>query len=199
MYIPTSNRVNIMNIKNTMCKISGLTTEQKVNLVAEMPDHGFNDFRADEIYIGVTKAGSWGTWEQGCHTPKIVTYSEMMQLLTGKTVQFTKSDLKKGMFVRQRDGVYKVVFDNIICGEDGFTDLSSLKENLTYSNSATHLDIMDVYYANEFRAMKSYLQGLGLRRIWERTEQTEAQKEMEVLQAKMYELQEQMKVVKDKI
>jgi hypothetical protein len=197
MYIPASNRVNIMNIKNTMCKISDLTTEQKVSLVAEMPDDGFTDFRAGEYYIGVTKAGHWGTWAKG-HHPTIKTYSEMMQLLTGKTVQFTKSDLKAGMFVKQRDGDYAVVLDKTLSTMRLYTELCNIESSL-HHNSIKSCDIMAVYTTASRDTLGAHLSGETLTLIWERTEQTEAQKEMEVLQAKMDELQEQMKVVKAKI
>jgi hypothetical protein len=67
------------NIKNTMCVISNLTTEQIDILREEMPSGQF-DFRHDEPYIGVTTSGNWGTWV-GFDYPAIVTYTEMMQLL----------------------------------------------------------------------------------------------------------------------
>jgi hypothetical protein len=187
-----------MNIKNTMCKISGLTTEQKVNLVAEMPDHGFTDFRSDELYIGVTKAGSWGTWEQGFHTPKIVTYAGMMVLL-GNTMQFTKSDLKAGThFVKHRCGGFRLVLGGCFVDANSFCKDSYFKDNLKHSQDG-YLDIIAVYEAERPSSLSAHLNGDFLTKIWERTEQTEAQKEMEVLQAKMDELQEQMKVVKAKI
>jgi hypothetical protein len=118
--------------------------------------------------------------------------------------EFTKSDLiklaqSKNLFVRQRDGVYKAVLNNIICGESGFTDLSSIKENLTSSKFTNNLDIMDVYETCEYRAMGSYLQGLGLRCLWERTEQTPAQKEMAILQEQAKALQEQITKLQGKL
>jgi hypothetical protein len=69
----------INNIKNTMCRLADLTQEQIDSLQKEMP-YGQFDFRHNEPYIGVTKAGGWGTWA-GAQYPAIVTYTEMMQLL----------------------------------------------------------------------------------------------------------------------
>jgi hypothetical protein len=188
-----------MDITNTMCRLSELSQWEIDSLVDNMPSGQF-DFKCAESYIGVTRDGSWGTWG-GIYNPTIVTYTKMMQLL-GKTMEFTKSDLiklaqSKNLFVRQRDGVYKAVLNNIICGESGFTDLSSIKENLTSSKFTNNLDIMDVYETCEYRAMGSYLQGLGLRRIWERTEQTSAQKEMEELLLNIEKGEKAMSVMKE--
>jgi hypothetical protein len=51
---------------------------------------------------------------------------------------------------------------------------------------------MSVYVITEKRSIDSYLKGESLSPIWERTEQTEAQKEMEVLQEQAKALQEQI-------
>jgi hypothetical protein len=51
---------------------------------------------------------------------------------------------------------------------------------------------MSVYVITEKRSIDSYLKGESLTLIWERTEQTEAQKGMEVLQAQAKALQEQI-------
>jgi hypothetical protein len=51
---------------------------------------------------------------------------------------------------------------------------------------------MSVYVITEKRSIDSYLRGESLSPIWERTEQTEAQKEMEVLQEQAKALQEQI-------
>jgi hypothetical protein len=67
------------DIKNTMCRLSDLTQEEYERLREEMP-YGQFDFGDNEPYIGVTKAGSWGTWA-GAYDPSIKTYAEMMQLL----------------------------------------------------------------------------------------------------------------------
>ena len=186
-----------MNIKNAMCSLKELTSEQIDSLRNAMPK-GQYDFFTTENTIGVTPKGKWGTWDARGIDRNIVTYTEMMQLL-GKTMkEFTKSDLKTGMFVKQRDGDYAVVLDNDLSGLEHYVSLDTITPKLI-SSCLTGNDIMFVYVKAERCCMNSHLSGLGLRRIWERTEQTPAQKEMEVLQSKMDELQEQMKVVQAKL
>jgi hypothetical protein len=185
-----------MNIKNTMCRLVDLTKVQIDNLVDAMPNSWFFDFAGEE-FIGVTPSESWGTWDARDYKPTIVTYTEMMQLL-GKTMQFTKSDLKTGMFVRNRGGDYKVVIGEVLSGLDACTTLGNFSDSLI-SNDCEGYDIVAVYEVKGTVYLRTYLNGSSLEVIWERTEQTPAQKEMEVLQAKMDELQEQMKVVQAKL
>ena len=123
---------------------------------------------------------------------------DLILIKKGKTMQFTKSDLKTGMFVKHRDGDYAVVLDNDLSGLKHYVSLATITPKLK-SSCLPDNDIMFVYVRAERCCMNSHLSGLGLRRVWERTEQTPAQKEMEVLQAKMDELQEQMKVVQAKL
>jgi hypothetical protein len=195
-----------MNIKNTMCRLSELTQEQRDSLVKAMPKSDLCDFSTGVPLIGVTRCGTWGTWS-GFERPTIVSYTEMMQLL-GKTMKvFTKSDLKAGVhFVKDRDGVFYAVCRNTFCGLNRFVRLSYFKDELVNIKENPELDIMEVYETDGDRSMTSYLKGLGLRRIWERKEQTEAQKEMEALQtqidkgaAYMAELHEQAKRLQAKL
>jgi hypothetical protein len=126
---------------------------------------------------------------------------DLILIKKGKTMkEFTKSDLKAGVhFVKDRDGVFYAVCRNTFCGLNRFVRLSSFNDELVNVKGNSELDIIEVYEIDGDRSMSLYLQGLWLKRIWERTEQTPAQKEMEVLQAKMDELQEQMKVVQAKL
>jgi hypothetical protein len=185
-----------MNIKNTMCRLSELTPVQKHNLIAAMPNSDYWQWASDECFIGFDESGASGTWESVGHED-IVTYTEMMQLL-GKTMEFTKSDLKTGMFVKYRDGGIRLVLGNTLTG-DFWRSLDEVKVNLMSDDVQRHLDIMSVYESLSPAIISTYLNGGCLELIWERTEQTPAQKEMEVLQAKMDELQEQMKVVQAKL
>jgi hypothetical protein len=68
------------NIRNTMCRLSDLTQEQKVSLVSEMPDSYFFNFNSDEGFIGFWSDGRTGTWV-GDAAQTIISYTEMMQLL----------------------------------------------------------------------------------------------------------------------
>jgi hypothetical protein len=192
-----------MNIKNTMCRISDLTKEQINSLVEAMPASRAFEFLEEEYFIGFDCNAVPGTWEY-MGNADIVTYTEMMQLL-GKTMKFTKSDLKTGMFVKQREGMYMLVLEDRAVGNTGFTLLSDVRQNLLASVHK-NLDIVAVYRPSGVGVMTGYMLGNDLNLIWERTEQTPAQKEMEVLQAKMdesqakmNELQAQMKVVQAKL
>ena len=104
--------------------------------------------------------------------------------------EFTKSDLKTGMFVKQRDGMFMLVLEKAAVGSTCFTNLADLNENLL--SGYTHLDIIAVYKVSHSRSLSSHLKGESLTLIWERTEQTEAQKEMASLQVKMSEMQDQV-------
>jgi hypothetical protein len=193
-----------MNIKNKYCLIIDLTKYQLDKLTDLMPESGlFDNFGTDTI-IGFRCDGIAGTfgYDSG---DTLISYTEMMQLL-GKTMkEFTKSDLKTGMFVKQREGMHMLVLEDRAVGNTGFTLLSDVRHNLLAS-VYKHLDIVAVYKASGDGVMTDYMEGNELTLIWERTEQTPAQKEMEVLQvkmnesqAKMNELQAQMKVVQAKL
>jgi hypothetical protein len=130
--------------------------------------------------------------------PKIISYAEMMQLL-GKTMEFTKSDLKTGMFVKQRNGDFKIVLDNATFSYDYFLELSSYGEKLTNRNNQKEFDIMSVYKTSSNVSLSYYLKGQDLNLIWERTEQTPAQKEMEDVLSQISKLQEQAKVLQSKL
>ena len=113
--------------------------------------------------------------------------------------EFTKSDLKTGMFVKLRDEKFRIVLGENLCGgERGWNRLSNYKFDL---NSARYKDsdIIAVYNTSEGSSLTSYLEGHFLTPIWERTEQTEAQKEMEVLQEQAKALQEQITKLQSKL
>jgi hypothetical protein len=179
-----------MNIKNTMCRLSELSQWEIDSLVDNMPNGEYFDFYIGELFIGFDFDGDAGTCvniDKGV----VVTYKEMMQLL-GKTMEFTKSNLKTGMFVRYRNGDYRVVIGDCLSG-DGCAALPQYSEDLKYKGiTIMALDIMAVYKAAKGTNISEYLSGHCLTLIWERTEQTEAQKEMEVLQAQAKALQEQI-------
>jgi hypothetical protein len=200
-----------MDIKNTMCRLSDLTTEQVDSLRTAMPDDGFTDFKGDG-FIGINRNGKWGTFA-GMHFPTIISYDEMKQLLTGKSMGFTKTDLielakTKTVFVKYRNGGYRIYLDGIFNGE-GWSSIKEFTKDLKYLNDKP-LDVMFIYTSSPRLSLLRQLEGNHLTQVWERTELTPAQKEMEVLQAKMDELgeqyrlgmntlYEQVEVVKDKL
>ena len=105
--------------------------------------------------------------------------------------EFTKSDLKNGMFVQYRNGDFRVLLDGFLVG-DGHAELSSFSNNLKFGILASsNSDILSVYIVKRRNTITGYLQGGGLEKIWERNEQTPAQKEMEKLQAQITKLQAQ--------
>jgi hypothetical protein len=185
-----------MNITNTMCRLSELTQEQIDSLVDAMPASSYFDFKGDD-FIGLTEGHNWGTWGERFHTPKIVTYTEMMKLL-GKTMEFTKSDLKTGMFVKYRNGGIRLVLADFVTGTY-WRSLNNVAENLKSVDCQRDLDIMSVYEALRPTNIESYLNGEDLKLIWERTEQTPAQKELALLQEQITALQEQAKVLQAKL
>ncbi len=100
-------------------------------------------------------------------------YSHDLTLIKkGKTMQFTKSDLKTGMFVKQRDGDYAIVLDKALSTMRHYTSLSNIASGLNHTNFAPN-DIMAVYTATSRDNLVCHLKGAGLTLIWERTEQTE--------------------------
>jgi hypothetical protein len=123
----------------------------------------------------------------------------------GKTVEFTKSDLIKlsqseTVFVKQRNGNFKVVLGKTICGNDySFGLIDNYNRDMTITCNETHLDIVAVYKTNRSVSLNLYLKGDCLTLIWERTEQTPAQKEMEVLQQQAKALQEQITKLQGKL
>jgi hypothetical protein len=192
-----------MNIKNAMCSLKELTSEQ-IDILRNAMPKGKYDFFQTENMIGATPSGSWGTWHVASEKRNIISYTEMMQLL-GKTMkEFTKSDLiklqkTKTLVVKVRMGQHKLVTKEGLIGTLSCAVHEKYNEQLITRSGTSGLDIIAVYEASTIRCFEAYLDGESLTLIWERTEQKPAQKEMEVLQAKMNELQEQMKVVQAKL
>jgi hypothetical protein len=172
-----------MNITNTMCRLSELTQEQIDSLVDAMPEFCFIKSRGgmpDISKIGFSRnnAGFW----YGTDSTKIISYTEMMQLL-GKTVEFTKSDLIKlaqseTVFVKQRDDNYGLALKDYAASSKHFHLYSDIDDNLIHSTHKS-LDIMAVYKTLRIRCLDAHLNGQDLALIWERTEQAK------VLQAKL--------------
>jgi hypothetical protein len=128
-----------------------------------------------------------------------VDFKDLTLIKKGKTMQFTKSDLKTGMFVKYRGGNYRVVIGDILSGS-GCATLPQYSEDLKYrGNAYVSLDIMAVYKAAKATHINEYLKGHCLTLIWERKEKTEAQKEMEVLQEQAKALQEQITKLQSKL
>ena len=111
--------------------------------------------------------------------------------------EFTKSDLiklaeTKTVFVKYRNGGYRIYLDGIFNGE-GWAPINVFTENLEWINGGK-MDVMSVYTSNPRAPLLEQLEGIGLTLVWKRTELTPAQQEMEVLHAKMDELGEQYRL-----
>jgi hypothetical protein len=190
-----------MNITNTMCRLADLTQEQIDSLVDAMPNSYFFNSNSDEEFIGFWSDGRAGTWV-GDTAQTIIPYIEMMQLL-GKTIEFTKSDLIKlaqseTVIIKQRDNDYSLALKDYAAGSKHFHLYSDIDDNLIHSAHKS-LDIIAVYKTLRIRCLDAHLNGQDLTLIWERTEQTPAQKELALLQEQITALQEQAKVLQAKL
>ena len=120
--------------------------------------------------------------------------------------EFTKSDLKNGMFVQYRNGDFRMVMDEWLIG-DGYSELGVFNDDLKTSyGSESRMDILSIYVIETPHSMSALLRGQGLKKIWERNEQTPAQKEIAelkaqitLLQAQMTKLQDQAKALQSKL
>ena len=59
--------------------------------------------------------------------------------------EFTKADLQDLMVVKNRDGMYRLVCNNMLIGKFNYGLLDDYHDDLTHSNNDS-LDIMQVYY-----------------------------------------------------
>jgi hypothetical protein len=124
-----------------------------------------------------------------------VDFKDLTLIKKGKTMQFTKSDLIKlaqsnTVFVKYRDESYRVLINGVFNGV-GWATMDDFSDDLK-SKAIGRMDVVAVYTSNPLTPLVYQLEGQHLTLIWERTEQTEAQKEMEVLQAQAKALQEQI-------
>jgi hypothetical protein len=109
-----------------------------------------------------------------------------------------KSDLKTGMFVKYRNGEYRMVLGDFITSEQGSGILRNYSDNLKLNNYPS-LDIDSIYEAKSCNTLDKLLEGKDLTLLWERKEQTEAQKEMQALNKQITALQEQAKLLESKL
>jgi hypothetical protein len=122
----------------------------------------------------------------------------------GKTMEFTKSDLIKlaqseTVFVKYRNGDYRILLGNLLTGY-GWVYLNEFNDDLLeLIEGISRFDIMSVYTIASSTSISQYLKGNKLKLIWERTEQTPAQKELALLQEQITALQEQAKVLQAKL
>ena len=113
--------------------------------------------------------------------------------------QFTKKDLKTGMWVQQKNNDMSMVLfgtanGNIISGQ-GWTKLSSFKNDLTAFDISSKYDIVKVYQPESNRSYVKYdvvFSTTGMKLIWERPITVEPPKVKEISK------DEVLKILKDK-
>jgi hypothetical protein len=105
--------------------------------------------------------------------------------------KFCKDDLKTGMVVKLRNGKYCVVMPTSISNETDDIGHACYTDDLL-CDYPDDFDIMAAYIINTPRTLMDHLKGEGLSILWERVEQTPAQRKIEILQAKMAEMQGQV-------
>ena len=93
----------------------------------------------------------------------ILEWSDYMQK------EFTKADLKDGMVVKHRNGDKKMVVNEALIGENGYSDRNCFREDLTH-RYFKDLDIVGVYAIQEYNNFADMLSDYNLELIWERKE-----------------------------
>ena len=102
---------------------------------------------------------------------------------------FKKKDLIDGKHVvRYRYDNYKIVISGSFVGSNSWSSMAYYNEDLTSSNNTSH-DVMSVYECKEKGTLTDYVEGRKLTLIWERTEKSAAQIEMDALKLQMVKLQ----------
>lgn len=93
----------------------------------------------------------------------ILEWSDYMQK------EFTKADLKDGMVVKYRNGDNRMVINEGLIGEDGYSEQCGFRADLTHRTSEG-LDIVGVYETKNYSSFEGMLSDDNLTPIWERKE-----------------------------
>ena len=85
--------------------------------------------------------------------------------------EFTKADLKDGMVVEYKNKYRRLVVDNMLIGQYGWSELRRINYDLKYSigDHESH-DIAKVYKIKHPRDFRTLLDDDNLELIWQRTE-----------------------------
>lgn len=94
---------------------------------------------------------------------KILEWSDYMNK------EFTKADLKDGMVAKYRNGDKRMVVNEALIGENGYSDRNCFREDLTH-RYFKDLDIVGVYAIQEYNNFADMLSDYNLELIWERKE-----------------------------
>lgn len=117
-------------------------------------------------------------------------YEDELELTTDKNKQFTKSDLKTGMWIELRDGDKGMVLLNtnsgdIFSGHDLWGSLSEYKDDLT-SKHSKQFDVVRIYQPSANRYYYNIEIGIGLKTIWQREEKPKNTIEQSVIRTFTY-------------
>ena len=93
---------------------------------------------------------------------------------------FTKSDLKDGMVVENREGNRYIVLNGAFMRHHGFCAFKYFNDDLTETLDHKNLDIMKVYEASSPLSLDDYMGDRNLTLIWEREEKPEPKAKYEV-------------------
>jgi len=150
----------------------------------------------DALLTFVHSGVYWSHKDENDRRDLFMKYEDKKTMKTFTT--FTKSDLKTGMFVKYRNGNYKLVLGSSLTDVHTFNLLGYYVDSLLHKSDSS-FDILSVYTTCMEGRLGGYLEGKNLVLLWERTQQTEAQKEMEALNKKIAELQLQATRLQGKI
>jgi ribosomal protein L30E len=117
-------------IKNTVCKLSDLTSGQIINLEAAMPESNYFNYDASEVVIGFHEYDA-GTWYFDPKL-KIVTYTEMMGLL-GATMNNIKNVMCRSSKLQKWQRIHIVS----LAPDDGFTDYIANERYIGFNAAGT--------------------------------------------------------------
>ena len=151
------------------------TKEEAIDFCKQMYKHGM-EWASGDSYLSYTHYGvyrdktcyggdggyqSYDYFEK--YKYKILEWSDYMNK------EFTKADLKDGMVAKYRNGDKRMVVNEALIGENGYSDRNCFREDLTH-RYFKDLDIVGVYAIQEYSNFADMLSDYNLELIWERTE-----------------------------
>lgn len=151
------------------------TEEEAIDFCKQMYKHGM-EWASGDSYLSYTHYGvyrdktcyggdggyqSYDYFEK--YKYKILEWSDYMNK------EFTKADLKDGMVAKYRNGDKRMVVNEALIGENGYSDRNCFREDLTH-RYFKDLDIVGVYAIQEYNNFADMLSDYNLELIWERTE-----------------------------
>lgn len=151
------------------------TEEEAKDFCRKMHEHGmewgsgisyleltnYETYRERTCYYGDGEFSGYDFPER--YNYKILEWSDYMNK------EFTKADLKDGMVVKYRNGDKRMVINEGLIGEDGYSEQCRFRADLT-QKELKELDIVGVYETKNYSSFKNMLSDDNLTPIWERKE-----------------------------